>query len=226
MKKKSAEKYITVKFTLVELLIVISIITILAGLLLPALKNAREKVLQIECQNKIKQMASAVIMYSVDFNGMGPSGGAVPNGLFIRDTDGGIAAYLSVKGELLNSSNTIVPPVAICSKGGRNGSTDPSGFNMSYGLNTYLVQTYSGELKKVKNPTGRMLGAAIGIDGWANLDTAAHGAGAWARNRMGCRHFHGGVFCYVDGHVNWLKYENIPLDHYDVSDPANFYKEY
>ncbi|OGV50999.1 MAG: hypothetical protein A2017_14065 [Lentisphaerae bacterium GWF2_44_16] len=226
MKKKSEKKYITAKFTLIELLIVISIITILAGLLLPALKNAREKVLQIECQNKMKQMASAVIMYSVDFGGYGPAGDAVANGLFIRDVAGGIAAYLNVKGELLNFSNTVVPPVAICSKGGRYGGTDPSSFNMSYGLNTYLVQTYSGELKRVKNAAGRMLGATIGIDDWANLDTPAHGSGAWARNRMGCRHFKGGIFSYVDGHVNWLKYENIPLDHYDASDPTNFYKEY
>lgn len=230
MKNKSEKKYIIAEFTLIELLIVISIITILAGLLLPALKSAREKVLQIECQNKVKQMASAVIMYTVDFDGYGPAGGGIANGLFLRDGDGGIAAYLNVKGEYLRASNTIVPPVAICSKGGRYGGTDPSGYNMSYGLNRYLVSNesgdYSGEFKRVKNPGGRMLGATIGIDGWANLDTPAHGAGAWARNRMGCRHFKGGIFCYVDGHVNWLKYENIPLDHYAASDPGNFYKEY
>jgi len=213
-------------FTLVELLVVIAIIAILASLLLPALRNARDKVIQIECQNKVQQMTSAVAMYSVDFNGYGPNGIAVANGLFVRDSDGGIATYLNVSAKYLPASNNVVPPIAICSKGGRYGGTDPANFNMSYGLNTYLTQEYSGELRRVKNPSGRMLGATIGIDGWANLDTPAHGSGAWARNRMACRHFGGGVFSYVDGHVIWLRYENIPLDHYASSDLTNFYKEY
>jgi prepilin-type N-terminal cleavage/methylation domain-containing protein/prepilin-type processing-associated H-X9-DG protein len=59
-------------FTLIELLIVVGIVAILAGLLLPALAQAKAKARRIHCQSNLRQIGIGMMLYADDENNRMP----------------------------------------------------------------------------------------------------------------------------------------------------------
>jgi prepilin-type N-terminal cleavage/methylation domain-containing protein/prepilin-type processing-associated H-X9-DG protein len=60
-------------FTLIELLVVIAVIAILAGILFPVFAQAREKARQATCISNLRQISTALMMYTQDHDEFFPA---------------------------------------------------------------------------------------------------------------------------------------------------------
>lgn len=72
-------------FTLVELLVVVAIMAILAGLLIPAIIAAQEKGRRVDCMNNLSQFGKAMMMYAIDHDEAFPSNLTVLARTYTRD---------------------------------------------------------------------------------------------------------------------------------------------
>ena len=71
-------------FTLVELLVVVSIIALLIAILLPSLTKARDQAVSVKCLSNLHSQMAAVLIYSSEYNGTlpGPVHPAIKRKLF------------------------------------------------------------------------------------------------------------------------------------------------
>ncbi|MCK5843626.1 MAG: DUF1559 domain-containing protein [Victivallales bacterium] len=151
LKSNSGESKIHVveEFTLVELLVVIGIIGILAGMLLPVLLSTKDKAREISCVSNLKQIGLANILYEGTFkrfvpfrNGTCSTGNAWDSGQwwFAYRTDnaqnwdvskGLLVPYLDKKGRTITCPQAELQPIE--------GATGMNGGVGGYGYNAYGV---------------------------------------------------------------------------------------
>ena len=110
-------------FTLVELLVVISIIALLVSILLPALGKAKSETYKVICSSNLHQMGISLVTYASDNSGKYPApvddGNWIFGGLVKWDEDGDIVlggqkAFLSGPSKLLEEGYLSDPSFLFC----------------------------------------------------------------------------------------------------------------
>jgi len=222
-------------FTLIELLVVIAIIAILAAILFPVFAKAREQARATTCKSNMKQIGTAMAMYSQDYDERGatltnnqfnpcPAGGILVNGVRL-----GTGFELAIQPYAKNWG-IFQCPSATASRH-LNLSCDTGGLYRMYSAYAVNINYYSNQRYDAHNqgppeaiweaPADTVVvaeSASNSIDNWfagwgdtangQNLDAPITAAPVTQLSgRIGRRHNEGANFLFKDGHVKWAKLE-------------------
>lgn len=212
-------------FSLIELLIVVAIITILAGLLLPALNAARGKAQSLTCMNNIKQMSLGLSTYFIDSGDIIPPYARGPENAnsnkrgLLGPVDlpwiNGIKDYIQMP-ELVTSGtlSSFIYTTVPASYRKRLGCPSPNGANgTNVGCTAYCMprQNIGGDyawtqraisrITEVRTPSRK----ALLVEHAASINGYSQDMDGWRTNLAWNAHSSGISIAYCDGHVGTLR---------------------
>lgn len=225
-KQRQPSTFLTKSFTLIELLVVIAIIGILASMLLPALKKARDKAQEIKCAANLKQLGVSSIMYVQDNNNyMFPAYSSYGN--WIQHPSTGVQVgmgYLVVNDYMKNGELFYCPSVQKAP-------------DANWDINNFTIEGYNTNFQKMVT---RVASTYTYNVAWLNYTSPASSLGnqfdnssrtfyyvnpkcpgnfpthtdSWINQNIDQRfinHKYAGMnVCYLDGHVKWLFPKSAP----------------
>jgi prepilin-type N-terminal cleavage/methylation domain-containing protein/prepilin-type processing-associated H-X9-DG protein len=202
-------------FTLIELLVVIAIIAILAAILFPVFAQAREKARQTACLSNQKQLATAVLMYSQDFDETFPMSAYFERPNRIVSIYGMVAPYMKniqifvcpsyTPG--LNWPRRIPPPLV---------SPDRFTF-VGYvpNLGLFGENLCGTPLKNRFTPPSAQAGVPLPVDTIMFFDGYMKGENGFVpldyyNFLASARHTEGVSVNFADGHSKWFRFSAVP----------------
>lgn len=206
-------RYRANSFTLVELLVVIAIIAILASMLLPALKKAKESGNRVACCNNQKQIGLMMCSYSTDYNSYLPIS-RDPAGNFwnkILSNAGYADHYYAIS---LHPSATSPDRkyVKLYCPSGRDTAWSPWSYAVPQGAGA-IGSGYQTAAGYVGPPTTYLWTRLGQVSKPSETVTMAESTGSpsfykstTATVLYSSVHFGGANYLFADGHVAWEKY--------------------
>lgn len=205
-------------FTLIELMVVIAIISILASILFPVFSKAKDKARSTACLANLKQIGTAAIMYTQDWDQTFPlAWNTEYNGTWVNTWRHGVQPYID---------NYDI-------------YTCPGQPDFAYDLNSYngpdftgyaINNTYAGLGDNRSGPAGKHEAAIhrpsltilfLDFNGWFEVTWQYQALEVWSY--LPRRHMDGLNITFCDGHTKLLKPEQIQTDEIGSSYLSNWW---